>query len=90
MLVSTFANHFPIMKKTDTQRYRRRAPFACLFSSKVRTTRHPLYQLQTAIETASGAPGHEYYQQKADYDMDITLDDKNQTISGKIKNYLHQ
>jgi len=32
--------------------------------------------------TASGAPGHEYYQQKADYDMSIELDDKNQRISG--------
>ena len=35
--------------------------------------------------TASGAPGHEYYQQKADYDMDIVLDDEKQTITGKIK-----
>ena len=24
--------------------------------------------------TASGAPGHEYYQQQVDYDMDIELD----------------
>lgn len=33
--------------------------------------------------TASGAPGHEYYQQQADYDIDVTLDDANQTITGK-------
>ena len=33
--------------------------------------------------TASGAPGHEYWQQKADYKMQITLNDDNQTISGK-------
>ena len=33
--------------------------------------------------TAAGAPGHEYYQQKADYKMDITLDDKNQRIYGE-------
>jgi len=32
--------------------------------------------------TASGAPGHEYYQQKADYKMDIVLDDENQRIYG--------
>ncbi|MEM6269179.1 MAG: M1 family metallopeptidase [Bacteroidota bacterium] len=32
--------------------------------------------------TASGAPGHEYYQQKADYDMDITLDDEKQIVRG--------
>lgn len=33
--------------------------------------------------TASGAPGHEFYQQKADYVMDIRLDDKKQRIEGK-------
>ncbi len=32
--------------------------------------------------TASGAPGHEYWQQKADYKIDITLDDKTQRIDG--------
>jgi len=32
--------------------------------------------------TASGAPGHEYWQQKVDYDMRVTLDDENQRISG--------
>lgn len=33
--------------------------------------------------TASGAPGHEYYQQKADYDIEVALDDSKQTITGK-------
>ena len=33
--------------------------------------------------TASGAPGHEYYQQKADYKIDVTLDDKTQRIFGE-------
>jgi len=33
--------------------------------------------------TASGAPGHEYWQQKADYDMKIHLDDANQRIDGE-------
>jgi hypothetical protein len=32
--------------------------------------------------TASGAPGHQYYQQKADYVMDIELDDEKQRIYG--------
>ncbi len=32
--------------------------------------------------TASGAPGHGYWQQKADYVMDIKLDDKSQRIYG--------
>ncbi len=33
--------------------------------------------------SASGAPGHEYWQQKADYKMDITLDDEEQIIYGE-------
>ncbi|MCB0409174.1 MAG: M1 family peptidase [Flavobacteriales bacterium] len=32
--------------------------------------------------TASGAPGHQYYQQKASYVIDVVLDDKKQTVSG--------
>ncbi|WP_299552683.1 M1 family metallopeptidase [Seonamhaeicola sp.] len=32
--------------------------------------------------SASGAPGSAYYQQQADYKMDIVLDDKNARISG--------
>lgn len=32
--------------------------------------------------TASGAPGHDYWQQRADYDMKITLDDDNQKLFG--------
>lgn len=32
--------------------------------------------------TASGAPGPEYYQQRADYKMDIELDDKNARLYG--------
>jgi hypothetical protein len=32
--------------------------------------------------TASGAPGHEYWQQKADYSIAITLDDDKQIIRG--------
>lgn len=33
--------------------------------------------------TASGAPGPEYYQQKADYKIDIELDDKNAKLYGQ-------
>ena len=36
-----------------------------------------------AYRTASGAPGHEYWQQKADYTMDIRLDDENQRVYGE-------
>ena len=33
--------------------------------------------------TASGAPGHQYWQQKADYQMSIELDDDTQRIYGE-------
>ena len=33
--------------------------------------------------TGGGAPGHAYYQNKADYKMDITLNDEKQTVTGK-------
>ncbi|WP_276498915.1 M1 family metallopeptidase [Pontibacter litorisediminis] len=32
--------------------------------------------------TASGAPGHEYWQQRADYTIKVELDDENQSITG--------
>ncbi|MFT5778986.1 MAG: hypothetical protein ACI837_001943, partial [Crocinitomicaceae bacterium] len=32
---------------------------------------------------AAGAPGHNYYQQKADYVIDVRLDDANQKIEGE-------
>lgn len=32
--------------------------------------------------TASGAPGHEYWQQKADYDIQVEVDDETQRITG--------
>lgn len=31
---------------------------------------------------AAGAPGHQYYQQKADYKMKVVLDDEKQTLAG--------
>ena len=35
--------------------------------------------------TASGAPGHEYWQQRADYEIEVELNDDNQSIKGKEK-----
>ena len=32
--------------------------------------------------TASGAPGHKYWQQQVDYDIEIKLDDKTQKLTG--------
>lgn len=43
------------------------------------------YELPTpnVYRTASGAPGHAYWQNTADYVMDIILDDENQRVYGK-------
>ncbi|MCB1054813.1 MAG: aminopeptidase, partial [Acidobacteria bacterium] len=35
-----------------------------------------------AYRTASGAPGHDYWQQRADYDIKVHLDDEQQRIEG--------
>lgn len=35
--------------------------------------------------TASGAPGHKYWQQQADYKIDVSLDDSTQSITGSAK-----
>ncbi len=45
------------------------------------------YELPTpnSYRTAAGAPGHEYYQQRADYDMELELDDENQILKGYEK-----
>ncbi|WP_203255811.1 M1 family metallopeptidase [Hyunsoonleella ulvae] len=40
------------------------------------------FSTPNVYRAASGAPGHAYYQQKADYKMDIVLDDKNAKLSG--------
>ena len=35
-----------------------------------------------SYRTASGAPGHEYWQQKVDYVMEVEIDDDKQTLTG--------
>ncbi len=39
--------------------------------------------------TASGAPGHEYWQQQVDYEIDVELDDENQRIIGSERITYH-
>lgn len=56
---------------------------------QAQTTQNKFEQLGTQLptpntyRTASGAPGKDYWQQKADYVMEIRLDDNTQSISGK-------
>ncbi len=42
-----------------------------------------------SARTASGAPGPQYWQQRADYDIDVTLDDANQKILGTARIHYH-
>ena len=42
-----------------------------------------LLDTPTEVRTASGAPGPKYWQQRADYKISVTLDDRKQRISGK-------
>jgi Peptidase family M1 domain len=41
------------------------------------------FSTPNVYRTASGAPGHEYWQQQADYKIDVVMDDKTQRIDGK-------
>ena len=62
-------------------------PNLCL-TAQENTNQNKFQQLKqefatpNVYRTASGAPGHEYWQQKADYKIDIRLDDEKQRISG--------
>ena len=44
---------------------------------------YQVFSTPNSYRSASGAPGPNYYQQQADYKMDITLDDKNAKIYGE-------
>lgn len=62
---------------------------AFLFAQQENTNTNKFRQLGTELptpnvyRTASGAPGEQYWQQKADYDIDIELDDNQQRIYGE-------
>lgn len=43
----------------------------------------PQFFTPNQYRNASGAPGPEYYQNEADYKMDIEIDDKNQRLTGR-------
>ncbi|WP_339923829.1 M1 family metallopeptidase [uncultured Cyclobacterium sp.] len=43
------------------------------------------FRSPNVYRTASGAPGHEYWQQRADYEIVVELNDDKQSISGKEK-----
>ena len=54
-----------------------------------KTNNDPFRQMSDLLPTpntyrnASGAPGHHYYQQRANYKMNLTLDDENRRLYGE-------
>lgn len=62
--------------------------FSVSLMSQENTNKNKFRQLHdhlstpNSYRTASGAPGHEYWQQKADYKISIELDDENKIIRG--------
>ncbi|WP_404308016.1 M1 family metallopeptidase [Neorhodopirellula lusitana] len=66
-----------------------------LTNSKHSDARDPFHPIQRWLptpgvyRTASGAPGPMYWQQRADYDIDITLDDSQRSLSGDCQIIYH-
>lgn len=62
---------------------------ACALYSQEDTKPNKFKQLYDELptpnvyRTASGAPGHMYWQQRADYEIDVRLDEENQVIYGE-------
>lgn len=50
------------------------------FDDKFRQLNDDKFRSPNVYRTASGAPGHAYWQQQADYDIQVTLDDEKQRI----------
>ncbi len=63
--------------------------FATAFQAQENTNHNKFRQLKQELatpnvyRTASGAPGHEYYQNRADYKIKVELNDNNQSIKGQ-------
>lgn len=60
--------------------------YSCLFAQEWQGKFEPLDNLLTppsTYRTASGAPGKEYWQQRADYNIKATLDEKTNVLSGE-------
>ncbi len=71
--ISTFAQEVKESAKTKELGHEDKNKFRQMYD---------LLATPNMYRTASGAPGPEYYQQQADYKMDIELDDKNTKIYG--------
>ncbi|MBJ7881645.1 M1 family metallopeptidase [Gelidibacter salicanalis] len=63
--------------------------FSTVYAQEVATNNQHLfdnvsYRQGNTYRTASGKPGPEYWQNSADYNLEVALDDKNHTVSGTV------
>ncbi len=59
------------------------AATAQAFEDKFRQLNDDKFRSPNIYRTASGAPGHAYWQQEADYKIQVALDDENQSIKAQ-------
>jgi len=59
------------------------AATAQAFEDKFRQLNDDKFRSPNIYRTASGAPGHAYWQQEADYKIQVALDDENQSITAQ-------
>ncbi|MCJ8316962.1 M1 family metallopeptidase [Idiomarina sp.] len=59
------------------------ASHAQAFEDKFRQLNDDKFRSPNVYRTASGAPGHEYWQQEADYHIKVQLNDENQSITAQ-------
>ena len=55
------------------------------FEDKFRQLEGEDWPTPTDYRNAAGAPGHRYWQQKVDYDIEARLDEAARTVSGKAR-----
>ncbi|MCA1767510.1 MAG: M1 family metallopeptidase [Idiomarina sp.] len=72
-LIATAAVYFAISQAATAQ----------AFEDKFRQLNDDKFRSPNIYRTASGAPGHAYWQQEADYKIQVALDDKNQRITAQ-------
>ena len=73
---------FPILILAQTKPIEESTKKSGSYDSNKFSQMYDILATPNMFRTASGAPGPAYYQQQADYKIDIELDDKNSKLSG--------
>ena len=78
LLLTLFFSNFAIAQEVESE-----APVSGHSNENKFRQLYEEFSTPNMYRAASGAPGNAYYQQRADYDMKIELDDKNQKLYGQ-------